>query len=399
MTEQLYLDQPMLTDFNAEILSCEPHESGYKVTLNKTAFYPEGGGQPSDQGTIDGVQVTYVFKEDDQIFHLVDSSFEVGANVLAKLDWERRKEMMQQHTGQHLLSAAAFKLFDAMTVGFHLTEDNLTVDLDKDLSLDQALEIEKLVNNWIQSDLTINCSFPSDEILADLPLRKRPKVTHNIRVVEVIGADCTPCGGTHPPTTALLGCLKIKKIDRYKGGIRVSFVVGVRALSDYGIKNTLVNQLIASLKVQPEEINEKVDKLQEDLKELSKANKILKSKLAAIEAESLVEHAVKHTDGYKIIRKVFEDRDFGEVRQMAVKLCQSENTVVLFGLKEPNASRLVYARSENLTTISMKELFAPAIAKLDGRGGGSPASAQGGGKYPEKLADVIDGSMDDLLDV
>ncbi len=399
MTEQLYLDQPMLVEFEAEVISCEAHEKSHKIELNKTAFYPEGGGQPSDEGTVNGIKVTYVFKEDDRIYHVVDHPIEVGSSVKCVLDWPRRKEMMQQHTGQHLLSAAAYKLFDAMTVGFHLTEDNLTVDLDKDLNESQLNEIESLVNEWIQSNLEVKCSFPSDEKLESLPLRKRPKVAHNIRVVEVFGADCTPCGGTHPPTTALLGCLKIKKADRYKGGSRLQFVVGVRALADYKTKNDMSNQLIALLKAQPEEIVAKVNKLQEDLKELSKNNKIVKGQLAALEADSLAEHAVKHTDGFKIIRKVFEDRDFGEVRQMAVKLCEKDNTVVLFGLKEPEASRLVYSRSKNLDAISMKDLFAPAIEKLDGRGGGSPASAQGGGKHPEKLAEVIDESMDSLLGV
>ena len=140
-------------------------------------------------------------------------------------------------------------------------------------------------------------------------------------------------------------------------------------------------------------------KLQDDLKDMSKTSKILQGQLAALEAESLIQHAVRHTDGYKIIRKVFEDREFGYVRQMAVKLCENDSTVVLFGLKEPDASRLVYSRSKNLETLSMKDLFAPAIHKLDGRGGGSPASAQGGGKHPEKLATVIDESLDDLLGV
>lgn len=399
MTKQLYLDQPMLVDFDAEIISCEKHESSYKVELNETAFYPEGGGQPSDMGSIADAKVTYVFKEEDRIFHVVDKAFEVGTLVSAKLDWARRKEMMQQHTGQHLLSAAFWKLYEAMTVGFHLTEDNLTVDLDKDLSMEESLEVETLVNEWIQSNLQIKCSFPADDELESMPLRKRPKVAHNIRVVEVAGADCTPCGGTHPPTTALLGMLKIKRVDRYKGGIRVQFVVGVRALADYRAKNTMSNDLIASLKAQPEEIVEKVEKLQEENKELSKANKILKSQLAAIEADSLVEHAVNHSDGFKIIRKVFEDRDFGDVRQMAGKLCENDNIVVLFGLKEPEASRLVYSRSKNLQDISMKDLFAPAIDKLEGRGGGSPMSAQGGGKHPDKLEAVIDESMDELLGV
>ncbi|GKT33875.1 hypothetical protein ADUPG1_007548, partial [Aduncisulcus paluster] len=208
-------------------------------------------------GSIDGVAVTYVYKEEDHIFHLIEGPLQVGEQVACKLDWARRKELMQQHTGQHLLSAAFWDLYEAMTVGFHLTEDNLTIDLDKDLTMDDAMKAEDLVNEWIQSDLKINCSFPSDEVMADMPLRKRPKVTHNIRIVEIEGADCTPCGGTHPPTTAMLGILKVKRVDRYKGGIRVQFAVGVRAVADYRAKNDMINQLVASLKAQPEEIIEK----------------------------------------------------------------------------------------------------------------------------------------------
>lgn len=399
MTKQLYLDQPLLVHFDAHIISCDTHKDGYVVELDQTAFYPEGGGQPSDMGKIDSAQVSYVFKEENRIYHVVDRSFEVGSKVHGELDWERRKEMMQQHTGQHLLSAAFWKLYQAMTVGFHLTEDNLTIDLDKDLDMQDALKVETLVNEWIQSDLKINCSFPSDKALEEMPLRKRPKVAHNIRIVEVEGADCTPCGGTHPPTTALLGLIKIKRIDRYKGGIRLQFVVGVRALEDYRQKNVLTNDLVALLKTQPEEMFEKIEKLLVENKDLSKTNKVLKGHLAALEAQSLVEHAVNHTDGFKIVRKVFENREFGEVRQMAMKLCEKDNTVVLFGLKEDNSTKLVYSRSKNLEALSMKDLFAEAIDKLDGRGGGSPASAQGGGKHPEKLDFVIDESMDKLLGV
>ena len=399
MTKQLYLDDPLLVHFDAQIISCDSYKDGYIVELDQTAFYPEGGGQPSDTGKIDLALVSYVYKDDTKIYHVVNKAFEVGARVTCQLNWERRKEMMQQHTGQHLLSAGFWKLYNAMTVGFHLTEDNLTIDLDKDLTMQEALEVESLVNDWIQSNLKIKCSFPSDQELVEMPLRKRPKVAHNIRIVEVEGADCTPCGGTHPPTTALLGLIKIKRLDRYKGGIRLQFVVGVRALEDYRQKNTLTNNLVALLKTQPEDIYEKIEKLLDENKDISKANKILKGQLAALEAQSLVEHAVDHTDGFKIVRKVFENREFGEVRQMAMKLCENDNTVVLFGLKEEDSTKLVYSRSKNLDALSMKDLFAEAIGKLDGRGGGSPASAQGGGKHPEKLGLVIDESMDKLLGV
>lgn len=399
MTKQLYLDDALLVQFDAEIISCDPHKDGFIVELDQTAFYPEGGGQPSDMGKIDSADVSYVYKENDRIFHLVNKPFDLGAKVSGQLDWDRRKEMMQQHTGQHLLSAAFWKLYEAMTVGFHLTEDNLTIDLDKDLGMEEALKVETLVNEWIQSDLKIKCSFPSDQELQEMPLRKRPKVAHNIRIVEVEGADCTPCGGTHPPTTALLGLIKIKRLDRYKGGIRLQFLVGVRALEDYRQKNALTNDLVALLKTQPEDIYEKIEKLIHENKDMSKANKILKGQMAALEAQSLVEHAVDHSDGFKIVRKVFENREFGEVRQMAMKLCEKDNTVVLFGLKEEDSTKLVYSRSKNLDALSMKDLFADAIEKLDGRGGGSPASAQGGGKHPEKLGLVIDESMDVLLGV
>ncbi len=231
------------------------------------------------------------------------------------------------------------------------------------------------------------------------PYAKDLKVAHNIRIVEVEGADCTPCGGTHPPTTALLGLIKIKRIDRYKGGIRLQFVVGVRALEDYRQKNVLTNDLVAFLKHNLKKFSRKLKSFSLKNKDLSKTNKVLKGHLAALEAQSLVEHAVNHTDGFKIVRKVFENREFGEVRQMAMKLCEKDNTVVLFGLKEDNSTKLVYSRSKNLEALSMKDLFAEAIDKLDGRGGGSPASAQGGGKHPEKLDFVIDESMDKLLGV
>lgn len=399
MTEQLYLEHPLLTAFEASITSCAPNENGFILELNQTAFYPEGGGQPSDQGHIEDTHVSYVFKEDGRIYHQVDKAFEVGQKVNCTLDWPRRKELMQQHTGQHMLSAAVWKLFQAKTVGFHLTEDNLTVDFDKELSYEEVLEAETLVNDWIQSDLEIVCNFPDDETLDNLPLRKRPKVAHNIRIVEIKGADCTPCGGTHPPTTALLGILKVKRIDRYKGGIRTQFVVGTRAQQDYHFKNDLANDLVALLKVQPEEITSKIEKLLEENKTNSKNIKALQSEMASIEAEALVHEAVEHSSGYKIIRKVFENRDFSEVRQMASTLCEKDGMVVLFGLKEDNASRLIYARSKNLDPLSMKTLFAPAIEKLEGRGGGSPVTAQGGGKNPERLSEVIDASMDELLGV
>ncbi len=399
MTQQLYLQQPLLTSFSATVTACTKKDDGFLLELDQTAFYPEGGGQPSDQGKIENAAVTYVSKEDGHILHEVDQAFTVGDSVQCQVNWARRKELMQQHTGQHMFSAALWQLYEAKTVGFHLTDDNLTVDLDKDLSYDEILRAEDRVNEWIQSNLEIICSYPDDETLAALPLRKRPKVSHNIRVVEIKGADCTPCGAPHPPTTALLGMLKVKRIDRYKGGIRVQFGIGVRAQADYRFKNDLINDLVSTLKVQPEGIFEVVGKLLEENKAYSRRIKTLQADMASIEAEALVHDAVQHRDGFKIIRKVFEGRDFSDVRQMAAKLCEKDNIVVLFGLKEEDASRLIYSRSKDLGTLSMKDLFAPAIEKLEGRGGGSPLAAQGGGKNPEILPDVIDASMDMLLGV
>ncbi|HOY90024.1 MAG TPA: alanyl-tRNA editing protein, partial [Bacillota bacterium] len=274
--DRLYYHDSKLCEFEADVISCEgpfEKEDGagfWKVKLSPNAFYPESGGQPSDRGKVDDVDVIDVI-EDEQGEVVVILGQEVAGKVSCLIDSARRFDLMQQHTGQHILSAAMERLFGYETIGFHLSEEYCTVDLDVDrLDESQADQAEDLANSIVFLDVPVRAEFVDDAKLASYELRKVPKVDSDIRIVSVEGFDNCPCGGTHVSRTGEIGLVKITRIDRAKGKVRIEVLCGGRALADYRRKNKQLASAATSLSIHPMELESQVGRILSQLKESKK---------------------------------------------------------------------------------------------------------------------------------
>lgn len=243
MTEKLYEQDSMLKSCLATVLSCAEDKRGYAVVLDRTVFFPEGGGQLSDRGTLGGVKMTYAAQRGSEVVHYCERPLPVGAQVEAVLDWQARLDHMQQHAGEHILSHAVWKLFGANNIGFHMGERLVTIDLDKELTAAELEQAEDYANRQIWEDKPITISYlPHTELSALVMRKKNEKLTGTLRIVTVADGDICTCCGTHPLRTGMIGLIRINRFDKHKDGIRVEFLCGRWALEDARRKNEYVWQ-------------------------------------------------------------------------------------------------------------------------------------------------------------
>ena len=278
MKHKLYLENPYLRQADARIIDKKFENNLYYLKLDKTIFYPHlSGGQPRDEGHINGIPVVDVYEEDNNIIHVIKENIH-SDKVRLEINWPRRIDLMQQHTGQHLLSAGFYKLFNGDTVGFHLGSDYVYVDINlAELSWEEAEKIEDYVNKIITSDFEIKTSYVDLKDLDKLDLRKDTKLDSNIRIVEIDSIDFSPCAGTHLRNTGELGMIKIRKWKKYKGNIRVEFVCGKRALKDFSWKNQAINDIALLLSSKDSDVYEKVNILYNQKREAEKELRKLRS--------------------------------------------------------------------------------------------------------------------------
>ena len=231
-TEKLYYADPFLTDFTATVLDCQPGKNGYLVTLDRTAFYPEGGGQPADHGVLDGAAVTDVHEKNGVILHNVDRAVEIGKNVTGTIDWERRFDHMQQHSGEHICSGLICQRFHCDNVGFHMGADIVTIDFNADIPWAELLEIEAAANRYIQEDHPIDIQFHRGAELEAIDYRSKKMLEGDVRIVTFPGADCCACCGTHVLRSGQVGLVKFLSVQKFREGVRIELLCGRRAL-DY----------------------------------------------------------------------------------------------------------------------------------------------------------------------
>ncbi|BAL01848.1 hypothetical protein OBV_46490 [Oscillibacter valericigenes Sjm18-20] len=229
-TEKLYYADPFLKNFTGKVLSCDAVKSGWAVVLDRTAFYPEGGGQPADQGSLGGVNVLDVHEKDGVIFHICEKPVEIGEIVAGILNWARRFDHMQQHSGEHILSGILCEAYYCDNVGFHMGADTVTIDYNTDISWGQALEAEQRANDYIYADVPIEITYPSREELKSIDYRSKKELTEQIRIVRFPGADCCACCGTHVLRSGQVGLVKILSCQKFRDGVRMEILCGRRAL-------------------------------------------------------------------------------------------------------------------------------------------------------------------------
>ncbi len=388
MTERLYYLDPYSLEFEARVVERTSVGAEPGVVLDRTCFYPTSGGQPHDEGRLNGVPVINVWeREDKAIVHVLAAELE-GGLVHGVIDWERRFDHMHQHTGQHILSQAFLEILKAETVGFHLGQEASTIDVDQaPLAVAQLDRVEDLANEIVFADRPVKTYSLAETELASLPLRKLPTVEMPIRIVEVEGFDYSPCGGTHCRRTGEVGLIKITRVERRGQDTRIEFLCGGRALVDYRGKNRTVNELANRFTVGAWELSEAVDRLAEELKSSRRELNAAKNQLLDQEVARLRAGAEQRGD-VRVVKKVFADHDGDEVKRLAQRLIESERTVALLGLAGDKA-QLVFACSADLP-YDMNDLLKKACQVVGGGGGGQRHFAQGGGCDGSKVGEALD---------
>lgn len=393
-TARLFYDDPYLKEFEAEVIDSFPYGEKYALILDRTAFYPEGGGQPSDTGSINECLVAEVVEKDGAILHIVDRK-PAEKTVSGRIDWQRRFDYMQQHTGQHILSECFEKLYTGHTDSFHMGRDIVSIEISIDsFNGEDAARIEEMANSIIYENLPVTARVVDEDELQSLPLRKKPKVSENIRIVEVSKFDYSPCGGTHVAATGEVGMVKLKSWEKCKGGIRFLFVCGYRALRDYSLQNTIIRSLCERLSVRDTDVIEATNKTLSDLKDAEKQLASAKQALIKAESDGILKE-VPTVNGIRIIRNIFEDRSLNDIKLLAQYLTQAPGTIALLACRNETA-QVIFSRSEDVG-IDMNALFKSALPIIEGKGGGNSKTAQGGGSRTECLESFLDAAYKNIL--
>ncbi|KOP79630.1 alanyl-tRNA synthetase [Bacillus sp. FJAT-21945] len=381
LKNKLYYQDPYIKSFTTHLKDQQKDEQGrvYAI-LEETAFYPTGGGQPYDTGTLNGIKVIDVEEIDGEIRHYIAQPFNEPGEITGEIDWERRFDHMQQHAGQHILSAAFEEKFGFATVSFHLGNEVLTIDLDiEELTDEQAEEAEDLANQIILENRSIETKWVTMDELSSYRLRKQLSVTENIRLVIIPDFDYNGCGGTHPHSTGEVKAIKILDWEKQRKKIRVHFVCGDRVLNQLHQKQKEIKRLTSILNAPEENLADTAKKLIEDKKMLEKSIEELKDELVAYEAKDLLTNGKSSSNGL-IISKQFKNRSIQEVQKLARAVTVlSEEAVVFFVNDAEEKLQFVCAKGK-APNGSMKEITNKLLPLINGKGGGNDLFAQGGGE-------------------
>lgn len=365
ITKKYYTD-PWLQHINTTVVSCLPAEDNYEAVLSETIFYPTGGGQPHDLGLINGVPLLDVFQREGVVYHVLPAPIEPGL-AQCSLDWDRRLDHMQQHTGQHLLSAAFLKDYGYQTESFHLGAEYSSIDISTAyLPQAEQMRVEELVNEIIFNNFTIHIYSAATEELQTLPVRKLPDLAGDLRIVEIEGYDYSPCSGTHLSSTGQIGLIKLLRAENYKGMTRVYFLCGKRALKDYGFKHKICTELGALLSVPVSELTSRSEQELNDKQDLERKVADLRAKLMDLRAEAIVSHGAD----CPLVAEL-PDGSLEEAQLLARSVLNRGTFSIIVKLQ----NHLILAH--NLPgPLHCGQLVKEYALPLGGRGGGSGFSAQ-----------------------
>lgn len=361
-TVKLYEQDAYCTEFSAAVLECVCEKGKYQVVLDRSAFYPEGGGQPADTGILGGKRVLDVQEKDGIIRHTVAEPLKEGETVLGTIDWERRFSNMQNHSGEHVVSGMICSRFGYQNVGFHMGSEAVTMDFNGPMTAEEMREIEAAANAAIEADIPVEVLYPSEKELGTLDYRSKKEIAGQVRIVRIAGCDICACCGTHVKSTGELRIIKLLSIQNYKGGVRISMLSGNRALEDYHKKHDIVTRLVHLVSVKPEKVEAAVEKLLEENRELRFKTAQVKRQMAELTARTVPEGTEKYC-------LVDEDLEPCDLREMANALQARAETVLVLG---KNHSYVL--KSEKTDVRELNKLLQEQFL---GRGGGSAEMVQG----------------------
>jgi alanyl-tRNA synthetase len=391
MTQRLYLHDPYLLEFDATVVARREHEGRPAVVLDRTAFYAESGGQPWDTGTLGDGRVVAVVEDGHDVLHVLDRPI-AAERVHGVVDADRRRDHVQQHHGQHLLSKAFVEVAQAQTIAFHLGTEVTTIDLDRLVGEEQARAAERRANEVVWEARPVRVSTVSADQARAEGLDLPDGVTENVRIVDAEGFDRQPCGGTHPRTTAEVGCIVITALERYKVGTRVSFVCGHRALAAVARRSAVLDRLVSTLSAPLDELAAAAQKAKDNLVESERRARSLLERALEGDARRLL--AEVRGDGPapspaapSLVVAAFDGWSPSDLRVLATRLVALAPCVALLGSRADKA-HLVFAQSDGLPH-DVPSLLRAAVEHLGGKGGGRGNMAQGGGDRLDRLDEAL----------
>lgn len=404
MTQRLYYNDSFLLDFPAKVLDVQElrrdgNQSSWAVKLDRTAFYPTSGGQPFDIGTMtteskSGVALEAAVEdvyEDErgEVWHRLNKVLPPGAEVRGLIDAERRRDHMQQHTGQHLLSAAFVQLLNAKTVSFHLGEQISAIDLEiQSITHDDLIRIERLANEVVAEDRPISVHYAAREQALSMGVRKLPEREGEIRLIDIQDFDLNACGGTHARSTGQIGGLLLRRTEKVKQGVRVEFVCGLRAVRTARQDFELLGEASGLYPCAPADLPGNINKQRDEFRVVHKREARMMEELAELKAEQLLRETPPGAGRPRLVVQIFPDRDASFVKLLAQRLTRGNQSVLALLAGTTPSPAVVFARSADLS-FDLGTLLRELVTAAGGRGGGGKDFAQGGIPDPGRLGSLL----------
>lgn len=372
-TKRLYYEDVYKKEFTAKVLECRESKKGYEIILNQTAFYPEGGGQPSDTGILGGINVKEVHEKDGELIHYTDGPLEVGMDVIGKINWGRRFDLMQQHSGEHIVSGLVHEAFGYDNVGFHMGSDVITIDFSGMLDEEQMAEIEAKANQIIWENQKVEIFYPTEEELKNLDYRSKKELSGWVRIVRFPGADTCACCGTHVTRTGEIGMVKLLSVVKFREGVRMEMLSGKRVLDYLNMVNEQNRQISVKLSA-------KMDKTASAVARLQDENFVLKGRVHALEEEFIVGEAAKWKEKENVL--LFQEgMEAGSVQKLTDAILQvCKGRCAVFSRNADGSYKYAMGEKDG----DLRQFTKEMNAVLNGRGGGKPFFVQGSVQASEK---------------
>lgn len=388
--EKIYYENSYEKEFTAEIINILELENKYHIELDKTYFYPGSEGHICDTGCINGSTVTKVYEKDGKIYHIVQVKPSKIHRVKCSIDWKKRYDYMQQHLGQHLLSACLLQLFNTNTVAFHFADDCSYIDIDKIIGTPEIKKAEEMANAIVFDNIKVETLYPTKSELKKLSLKKiSMKPGEKIRIIKIGDISTSLCYGMHPNTTIEVQAIKATKLVKRNSGTRIEFICGSRAVSDYLLKHEWIEKMADTLSCSNDAVLGEVEKLSTELNKALSDKSSLKAEVAQYEVQNML-NSCESIENIRILKSIYDNADLKYINLLASKLTSFPKVIVLFGAKSADKAQLVFMSSKDLNMLSMNSLLKDAITLIDGKGGGSDFCAQGGGKNNNNLDSSIE---------